>query len=99
MPPTRPAPAADDGERFEETDDIRNTFDPKKSAVDAENELRDLLASNIGDGEEEEVDEEEAEVEGMPDVRLRPHQIRARAWMRERESGKKYGGILADDMG
>jgi hypothetical protein len=29
-------------------------------------------------------------------MRLMPHQVRGTRWMRERESGRKYGGILAD---
>jgi len=32
-------------------------------------------------------------------IRLLPHQVSARAWMRDREEGTKAGGILADDMG
>jgi SNF2 family DNA or RNA helicase len=32
-------------------------------------------------------------------IRLLPYQVAGRAWMTERESDKKIGGILADDMG
>ena len=35
-------------------------------------------------------------VEGF---RLLPHQVQARKWMMERETGRSHGGILADDMG
>jgi SNF2 family DNA or RNA helicase len=31
--------------------------------------------------------------------RLLRHQIQAREWMKERETGNSRGGILADDMG
>ncbi|KAJ7512397.1 hypothetical protein B0H11DRAFT_480380 [Mycena galericulata] len=44
----------------------------------------------------------EAFVRGFRDgIRLMPHQIPARAWMRDREDStmKKAGGILADEMG
>ncbi|EIN06926.1 hypothetical protein PUNSTDRAFT_90645 [Punctularia strigosozonata HHB-11173 SS5] len=100
-PPQRPPLADADEERFEETDDVRNTFEVRKTAGDAEKDLRDLLQSHVNDeqGEEEEEEEEEdAYVEGM-NVVLQPHQRKSRKWMREREQGKKYGGILADDMG
>ena len=32
-------------------------------------------------------------------IKLLPHQIVGMAWMKDRETGKKAGGILADDMG
>jgi hypothetical protein len=42
----------------------------------------------------------QALVEGFRDgIVLMPHQVLGRAWMKERETGKKTGGILADDMG
>jgi SNF2 family DNA or RNA helicase len=89
-----------DGERFDETEDVRNTFEVRKSGVDAEKDLRDLLQSHIEDDEQGGAGEEEedAHVDGM-NVKLQPHQQKSRKWMREREEGKKYGGILADDMG
>ena len=44
--------------------------------------------------------EEDAIVPGFREgIRLLPHQIVGRAWMKDRETGKKAGGILADDMG
>ena len=43
---------------------------------------------------------EESVVKGFQEgVVLLPHQVLGRVWMREQESGKKRGGILADDMG
>jgi len=33
------------------------------------------------------------------DFRLLRHQIQAKEWMKERETGRSHGGILADDMG
>ncbi|KAF9009274.1 hypothetical protein BDZ89DRAFT_1229328 [Hymenopellis radicata] len=52
--------------------------------------------------EDVEIDAEDAIVPGLKDgFRLLPHQIQGRNWMRGREDikGKRYGGILADDMG
>ena len=48
----------------------------------------------------QDIDMKLAVVDGFrEDVRLLPHQVVGRIWMKERESGKKLGGILADDMG
>lgn len=43
---------------------------------------------------------QDAIVDGFQEgIKLLPHQVIGRKWMTERESGKKAGGILADDMG
>ncbi|CAK5280366.1 unnamed protein product [Mycena citricolor] len=68
----------------------------------AEKALRDLMASDTNADEETEIDMSEAVVPGFRDnIRLLPHQVLGRAWMRDREdpSKKRFGGILADDMG
>ena len=81
-----------------------NLYDPKKTAAEAEKDLKELFAQSF-DGREEgedeiEIDMADAVVEGFQDdVRLLPHQVLARKWMSDRESGKRFGGILADDMG
>ncbi|WRT64369.1 uncharacterized protein IL334_001301 [Kwoniella shivajii] len=71
---------------------------------DADRHMQELLSGAIGDGEGEMGDEGTNEgddlVDGFADgVKLMPHQVRGVKWMRQRESGRKYGGILADDMG
>ena len=68
---------------------------------DADKHMRELLAGAIGDAEDgmgdDAVKEGEDIVEGLAKgVRLMPHQVRGVRWMRGRESGRKYGGILAD---
>ncbi|KAF7295554.1 hypothetical protein MIND_01095400 [Mycena indigotica] len=71
------------------------------SAKDADQALRDLMSGSYND-EETEFDEEDAIVPAFKDgIKLMPHQIQSRAWMREREdpAAKRFGGILADDMG
>ncbi|KDQ12526.1 hypothetical protein BOTBODRAFT_112769 [Botryobasidium botryosum FD-172 SS1] len=73
-------------------------FDPYEHSVtadEAQKQLRDLIESSMG--ADFDVDMSEATVDGFnPGIRLLPHQVQGRAWMRSRETGKKYGGILAD---
>ncbi|KAJ7112399.1 SNF2 family DNA-dependent ATPase [Mycena crocata] len=72
------------------------------SAQQAENALRDLMASDSNADATTEIDMADAIVPGFRDnVRLMPHQILGRSWMRDREdvTKKRAGGILADDMG
>jgi len=72
------------------------------SPADAEKALRDLMGGGMNEDVATEVNMEDAVVNGFRDgVRLLPHQILGRAWMRDREdlTKKRTGGILADDMG
>jgi hypothetical protein len=85
----------DDGEQFavptQEEYEIRTTAD------EAEKAMRDLLGGAVGSIDISDVDMKDAVVEGFADnIRLMPHQIQGRIWMRERETGRKAGGILAD---
>ena len=85
-------------ETFDQPDET-NLNDPVKSAAEAEKDLKDLLASSMNDTNIS-INLEDAIVPGFSDeIRLLPHQIVGRMWMRDREAGKKRGGILADDMG
>jgi SNF2 family DNA or RNA helicase len=75
-------------------------YDPATSAAETEKALRQLVEDSHNDNEDDEVDMDQAIVEGFRDgIALLPHQVLGRIWMRERETGKKTGGILADDMG
>jgi hypothetical protein len=79
-------------------------YEPTKSKDDAAREMQDLFAGAMtpDDPEAEQIafDEKEAKVKGLADnITLKAHQVISRKWMREREEGKKAGGILADDMG
>ena len=70
------------------------------STADTEKALRALVEDSINSPDDVDIDMKESVVEGFREgVVLMPHQILGRVWMRERESGKKKGGILADDMG
>ncbi|KAF5384216.1 hypothetical protein D9615_003378 [Tricholomella constricta] len=72
------------------------------SPADAEKALRDLMSGGMNDDVETELNMEDATVKGFrEDIKLLPHQIIGRAWMRDREdvTKKRMGGILADDMG
>lgn len=85
-------------ETFDETEN-NDLYDPMTSAEDAERDLQDLLSQSMNDASEE-VDMSLAVVKGFKDdIKLLPHQVIGRKWMKERETGKKNGGILADDMG
>lgn len=77
-----------------------NLYDPRMSATETEKALRALVEDAVNHDDDVEIDMDEAIVEGFKEgITLLPHQVLGRAWMRERESGKKMGGILADDMG
>ena len=103
--PRNPGPSAPRGpsdgalwETFAEPD-VEHLHDPLTSAADAERALQDLLSQSMNDVNEE-IDMQLAEVKGFREgVKLLPHQVVGRLWMKERETGKKLGGILADDMG
>lgn len=67
--------------------------------AETEKALRDFVADAYNDSNVE-YTVEDAMVEGFREgIMLLPHQVKSRRWMAERESGKKAGGILADDMG
>ena len=77
-----------------------NLYDPRMSTAETEKALRALVEDSVNHDDDVEIDMDEAIVEGFRDgITLLPHQVLGRAWMRERESDKKTGGILADDMG
>ena len=79
--------------------DLRGVYDYRTTAADAEKALQDLITDSMNDVSDE-VDMSLAEVEGFSEnIRLLPHQVIGRVWMKERETGNKRGGILADDMG
>ena len=75
------------------------TTEYRVTQEDTDKALRDLM-SDVRNDIEEEIDMSESVVPGFRDgILLLPHQIVGRKWMAERETGKRTGGILADDMG
>lgn len=92
----------DDGEVIKVPD-----FQPDNvimSPADAEKALRELMSGgmNLEIDSAIEVDVSQEVVEGFNEgIKLLPHQILGRAWMKDREdvTKKRAGGILADDMG
>jgi hypothetical protein len=91
---------ADDGEDFSNAlngikHDPADTI--RVSADQAEADMRELLSGAIGDGEDNQAEEGSNLVDGFADgMSLMPHQVRGVAWLGQRETGLKRGGILAD---
>ncbi|GJJ11146.1 hypothetical protein Clacol_005377 [Clathrus columnatus] len=74
-------------------------YETRKTSAEADKELKELFSGVMEDGIKD-VPPEEAIVEDFVDgIILKPHQVRARIWMKERESGKAAGGFLCDEMG
>ena len=97
---SRPLDTAQRYETFDEPD-TRSlpAFEYRTTAAEAEKALHELITDSMNDVAEE-VDMSLAEVDGFNEnIRLLPHQVIGRVWMKERETGNKRGGILADDMG
>ncbi|KAJ7669423.1 SNF2 family N-terminal domain-containing protein [Mycena polygramma] len=72
------------------------------TAGQAEAALRDLFEGGTDNSSTSADSDDDAIVSGLREgIRLLPHQVPSRAWMRDREDStkKKAGGILADDMG
>ena len=94
----------DDGVEREVFDmDVRLTAaDYERHNGDSEAHMRELLSGAVGEGEADDGGFEDGDdvIEGFAKgVRLMPHQVRGVKWMRGRETGRKYGGILADVSG
>lgn len=89
-----------EGEEFDIADVQYTAQDFEKSHGDPEEQMRELLSGAVGEGEDGDAKEGDDIVEGFAEgMRLMPHQVRGVKWMRERESGRKRGGILADVSG
>lgn len=92
-PPTRP-PMQNQNHRLPMPDDINMT------AAAADKELKNLMEGSMNVDIEAEINPEDMIVKSFREkFKLLPHQGLGRVWMKERETGKKAGGILADDMG
>lgn len=92
----QPVATPEGGETFNLAQIANDPYERRKTTDEAEKDLKDLLEQSIG-GEDVEVDMEKAIVEGFSkDWKLLAHQVQGRAWLCERESGKKCGGILGD---
>jgi hypothetical protein len=90
-------PAEEGGEFFDIDSVPMSRGDYERYDGDADAHMRELLSGAVGDGEGEPIAEGEDVVDGFTSkIRLMPHQVRGVKWMRGRESGRKYGGILAD---
>ena len=94
--PAAPAVQEEDGERFDLNAANITAKDLERVEGDSEKHMRELLSGAIGEVNED-IEEGDDVVEGFSDsVRLMPHQVVGVKWMKGREKGRKYGGILAD---
>jgi hypothetical protein len=95
--PLQPTRATDDADGEAFALDVAHEPEIPVSAEEAQRHMHELLSGALGGMKLDDVDLTEATVDGFRDgITLMPHQIQGRAWMRERESKKKFGGILAD---
>ena len=102
---THPEPedADDDDEEVVKIPDFHND-NTVLTPAEAEKALRDLMSGAMNQDLDSDIDIDMSQeiVDGFKDgIKLLPHQILGRAWMKDREdlSKKRTGGILADDMG
>ncbi|KZO99167.1 hypothetical protein CALVIDRAFT_477641 [Calocera viscosa TUFC12733] len=99
IPPSQLPPSRFNGARSDL--DVDGVAEVYVTPDEAHKALQDLFQSSVGDAEIEGVDmERDSHVDGFRDtIKLMPHQVKGRMWMKSREEGKAKGGILADDMG
>lgn len=71
----------------------------RKTATQIEDDVKELFKGTIVNHEIERNEGDDILPQFISDFKLLPHQVQARKWMKERESGRSHGGILADDMG
>lgn len=90
---------SDDDEDAQGTQLMSSAFHNTLTASERELQLQEMLSSMVLPQEIGDVDMEAASRVGGLRCQLLPHQVAGYLWLRERESGKYKGGILADDMG
>jgi hypothetical protein len=112
FPPARvtpqliPKPVVIEDNDGEEDLNVDADIDPKdevehsgKSATQIEDDVKGLFKGTAVNHEVEIKEGDDVIEKFTDDFRLLRHQIQAKAWMKERETGGSRGGILADDMG
>lgn len=70
-----------------------------KTATQIEDDVKGLFKGATVNHEIERNEGDDIVPKFAEDFMLLPHQVQARRWMKERETGRSHGGILADDMG
>lgn len=70
-----------------------------KTATQIEDGVKELFKGTAVNHQVERNDGDDVVPSFIDGFRLLPHQVQARQWMKERETGRSHGGILADDMG
>ena len=103
QPTLKPTVVKDDGEESVNVEADVNAQDEYeysgKSATQVEDDVKDLFKGTVIDHQVEIKEGDDVVEKFTDDFRLLRHQIQARGWMKERETGSSHGGILADDMG
>ena len=70
-----------------------------KTGAQLEDDVKELFKGTAVNHEVEIKEGDDVVPKFADDFRLLRHQIQARVWMKQRETGGSHGGILADDMG
>jgi SNF2 family DNA or RNA helicase len=70
-----------------------------KTATQVDDDVKELFKGTTVNHEVEREEGDDIVPKFVEGFKLLPHQVQAREWMRERETGRSHGGILADDMG
>ena len=104
QPASDPTPVEDDGKPEDINVEVNVTAQDeceytKQTAAQVEDDLKELFKGAVVDHEVPRKEDDDVVPSFADGFRLLPHQVQARKWMGERESGRSHGGILADDMG
>lgn len=95
VPKLHATPFASTSASFNPFARVKSPEEDYSTPAESEKALRELVESTM---DMENVDTSEAMPESMSGCTLLKHQVVGVHWLKDREKGKKKGGILADDV-